>query len=137
MLCSNLIVVDYIIDDLGGETSYAWLAIAYVLAAASVAPAAGAISDLIGRRSLGLLGSGFVVIGMVIVGTAHRMAVAIGGMATAGVGAALAEIIALSGIAELAPVKSRGTYLGSALVVLLPFGTCSVYGLLEVVIVLI
>lgn len=60
---------------------------------AATAPFAGAMSDLMGRRYASLLGALLVVVGMIIVGTAHRVNVAIGGMAIAGVGAGLAEVI--------------------------------------------
>lgn len=123
-------MLDSIVGDTGGEDVYLWLLIANSIAAAAIAPAAGAISDLIGRRSIALLGSALVIVGMIIVGTANRMPVAIGGMALAGVGGAFAEIIGLSGIAELVPVNRRGLYLGTAFTILLPFGACSVYGLI-------
>ena len=53
---------------------------------------------------------------------------AIGGMAIGGVGGAFAELVGSAGVAELAPVKSRGTYLGTAFLVVLPFSACSSYG---------
>jgi MFS family permease len=118
----------YTVADIGGETSYAWLAIANTLSLAAVAPFAGAISDLIGRRYVALLGALFVCIGMIVVGTAHRMDVAIGGMAIAGVGAGLGELVGAAGISELAPVKSRGKYIGLAFLLILPFSASAAYG---------
>lgn len=117
------------VNDIGGETSYAWLGIANFLATAAVAPATGTISDLIGRRYVLLSGSALVIIGMIIVGLAGRMDVAIGGMAITGVGGAFAELVGSAGVLELAPVKSRGAYLGTAFLIVLPFGACSYYGL--------
>lgn len=114
--------------DIGGEGSYAWLAIANTLSLAAVAPFAGAISDLIGRRYVALAGAGLVCIGMVITGTAQRMDVAIGGMAVAGVGAGLGELIAAAGVAELAPVKNRGYYIGAIFLLILPFSASAAYG---------
>ena len=121
--------VAYTVADIGGTTSYAWLAIANTLALAAVAPFAGAISDLIGRRYVALLGAGLVVIGMIIVGTAHQMDVAIGGMAIAGAGAGLSELIGAAGVAELAPVRSRGKYIGTIFLLILPFAASAAYGL--------
>ena len=97
-----------------------------------MAPFAGAISDLIGRRYVALLGALFVCIGMIIVGTAHRMDVAIGGMAMAGVGAGLSELVGAAGIFELAPVKSRGKYIGVAFLLILPFSASAAYGTFSV-----
>ena len=66
---------------------------------------------------------------MVVVGTAQRMDVAIGGTALVGVGGGVAELIGFAGIAELAPVKSRGKYLGTAFLFNLPFGAAQAYGM--------
>ena len=83
---------------------------------------------MIGRRYVLLSGGALVITGMIIVGLAGRMDVAIGGMTITGVGGAFAELVGVAGISELAPVKSRGTYLGTAFIVVLPFGACSYYG---------
>jgi MFS family permease len=123
-----LIRVGYTVADIGGMSSQAWLAIANTLALAATAPFAGAISDLIGRRYVALLGAGLVVIGMIVVGTAHRMDVAIGGMSIAGAGAGLGELIGAAGVAELAPVKSRGKYIGTIFLLILPFSASAAYG---------
>jgi MFS family permease len=93
-----------------------------------VAPFAGAISDLIGRRYVSLLGALLVCIGMIIVGTAHKMSVAIGGMAVAGAGAGLSELIGAAGVSELAPVKHRGAYIGTVFLLILPFSASAAYG---------
>ena len=98
------------------------------MATAAIAPFAGAMSDLMGRRYLALLGAAFIIIGMIVVGTAKRMDVAIGGTAITGVGGALAELVGFAGIAELAPVRSRGKYLGTALLFSLPFSASQAYG---------
>jgi MFS family permease len=98
------------------------------LATASTAPFAGTISDLLGRRPVALLGAGLVIVGVIVTGLAERVEVAIGGMAIVGVGAGLAEVVAGAAVAEMAPVKSRGKYMGTAFLVILPFGASSTYG---------
>jgi len=65
---------------------------------------------------------------MIVVGTAHRMDVAIGGTAIVGVGGGLAELVGFAGIQELAPVRSRGKYMGTAFLFNLPFGAAQAYG---------
>jgi MFS family permease len=95
----------------------------------SIAPAAGSISDLFGRRYSALLGSIFVFIGIMMMGLTHDINVAMGGMAISGVGAAFSGIIGISGISEIAPMKDRGKYLGTAFLLVLPFGACNEYGL--------
>lgn len=81
-----------------------------------------------GRRYAALLGALLVVIGMIIVGTAWRIEVVIGGMAISGVGAGLAEVIGTAGVAELAPVESRGKYVGLVFILILPFAGSAGYG---------
>jgi MFS family permease len=88
----------------------------------------GSISDLIGRRYAALLASAFVCIGCIVVGTAHRVDVAIGGSAITGIGSGLAETIGVAGLLELAPAKSRGLYMGCALLADIPFGAALTYG---------
>lgn len=76
-----------------------------------------------------MLGAGLVMLGMLVVGTAHTMEVAIGGMAIAGAGAGLSELIGAAGVAELAPVRSRGKYIGTIFLLILPFAASAAYGL--------
>jgi MFS family permease len=115
------------------------LGTASTVATAAIAPFGGAISDLIGRRYVALLGSSLITLGMIIVGTAQRMDVAIGGTAIVGVGGGLAELVGFAGyltniylliesIAELASVRKRGLYLGTAFLFNLPFGAAQAYG---------
>ena len=119
----------YVVADIGGAKSEAWLGTASTVATAAVAPFAGALSDLIGRRYVALSGSALIIIGMIVVGTAQRMDVAIGGTVIVGVGGGLAELVGFAGIAELAPVRSRGKYLGTAFLFNLPFGAAQAYGI--------
>ncbi len=128
------LTVAYTVGDIGGEKSIAWLGMANNLATAATAPFAGAIADLFGRRYVALVGAGVVIIGCIVTGVAQRVEIAIGGMAIVGVGAGLAEVVGAAAVVEIAPVKSRGKYMGTAFLAILPFGACQVYGtsLLEI-----
>ena len=86
-------ILAFITAEIGGEDSFTWLAMAMSLAFAAVTPTFGAMSDLIGRRFLGVLGAGWVIFGLAIVGTAHSMTVAIAGMAITGAGAGICQVI--------------------------------------------
>ena len=119
--------IGFVVEDIGGKESSGWLIMANSLALAAVAPLAGSISDLIGRRSVALLGGLLVMGGMVMLGTATRMDVAIGAMAVAGAGAGLAELVAISGISELAPVNQRGGFYAVSCLVFLPWGPSTTY----------
>lgn len=98
------------------------------MAAAAIAPIAGSLSDLFGRRYVGLCGSLLIITGMIVVGAARSIELAIAGMAIMGLGSGIAMVIGIAGIAELAPVKSRGKYIGTAFIFVLPFGASSVWG---------
>lgn len=108
LILPTLIVIAYTVADISGAGSQAWLGVANTLSVAAVSPIAGSVSDLIGRRHACLLASAFVCIGCIVVGTAHRIDVAIGGSAITGVGSGLAETVGTAALLELAPVKSRG-----------------------------
>jgi hypothetical protein len=125
---SSSLIVAYTVADIGGENSVAWVGMSNTLATAAAVPFAGAVADLLGRRYVALLGAGLVIIGCIVVGIAQRVEVAIGGMAIVGVGAGLAEVVAGAAVAEMAPVKSRGKYMGTAFIFILPFGACSTFG---------
>lgn len=93
-----------------------------------MAPFGGAISDLLGRRYVAILADIFIIWGLIMVGFAQTINIAIAGSAVTGVGGALAELAGFAGIAEIAPVRHRGTYLGTALLFNLPFTGAQAYG---------
>lgn len=126
--CTSLVNLAYIEADLGEGKSLAWLGMANTLSTAATAPFAGSISDLLGRRYVSLLGSALIILGVVVIGTANRTAIAIGGMAIVGIGAGLAEVIAAAGIMELAPVRRRGIYVGVSFLLYLPIAAGQMYG---------
>ena len=68
-----MLIVAYIVEDIGGELSCAW--IANTLATAAVSPFVGVISDLIGHRYVGLLGSILVIMGLIAIGVAQTVEV--------------------------------------------------------------
>ena len=55
-----------------------WFVLANLLALAAACPFVGAISDLIGRRYVALIGASLIVIGMIVSSTAHSMNIFIG-----------------------------------------------------------
>jgi hypothetical protein len=122
------LTVAYTVEDIGGNGSHTWLGIVNCLAVAAVSPVAGAVSDLVGRRYIGLSGVLLIIAGMIVVGTAHTMS--IGGMALAGVGSGLAQTVGVAGACEMVPVKHRGAYLGTIYLVFTPMAPASAYGIL-------
>jgi MFS family permease len=124
------LIVAYTVADIGGNDSHTWLGLVNSLAVAVVAPVAGAVSDLVGRRYVGLTGVLLIIAGMIVVGTAHSMSVAIGGMALAGAGSGLAQTVGVAGACEIAPVKNRGAYLGTIYLFFILMAPASAYGIL-------
>ena len=94
-----------------------------------MAPFAGSLSDVIGRRYLGIAGAVTVTVGMVVVGTAHKMPIAIIGMGIAGAGSGITGVTGFAGIVELVPVHSRGRYMGTIFMFFTPLGASTAYGL--------
>jgi MFS family permease len=68
----------YIYRDLGGVNYWVWFITANLLATAAISPFVGALSDLMGRRSVAIVGSTAILIGQVICGAANAMGMFIG-----------------------------------------------------------
>lgn len=110
-----------IYGDIGGSDRWVWFVLANLLGLAGICPFVGAISDLIGRRYIAMVGASFIVLGMIVSSTAHSMNIFIAGMALAGVGAGINELTALAATAELAPTAKRGKYIAVLIFTILPF----------------
>jgi len=83
--------------DIGGTAGQVWLPVCNTLVLAAVGPFSGYLQDLFGRRWITLCGSITIMVGVVLVGTAHSFAQGIAGMCLAGGGAAIGELTALAG----------------------------------------
>ncbi|OQU99157.1 hypothetical protein CLAIMM_04831 isoform 1 [Cladophialophora immunda] len=120
-------VLSYVAADIGGVEASSWLSVAYALPLAAVAPFCGYLQDLLGRRNITLAGGVIIMMGCVIVATAHHFREGIVGMGFAGAGAAIGELSALAGTSELVPVNKRGTYLALVTGFVLPFTPYVIY----------
>lgn len=116
------------IADIGGFGIRLWLPLVHSLAFAAVAPFAGHVSDLVGRRYLALASTVVIIVGMVVLGTAHQLTVAIIGMAIAGMGGGIGGTLGIAAILEIVPVYMRGRYLGTVFLLFLPMGPSVAYG---------
>lgn len=95
-------MLSYMAADLGGAalTSPSWIPVCNTLAVASVAPFSGYLTDIFGRRNITLIGSLLIMVGLVVVATAHHFGQAVAGMSIAGAGAGIGELTALGGHAS-------------------------------------
>jgi MFS family permease len=62
-----------IYSDIGGLDRWTWFILANLLSLGAVCPFVGSLSDILGRRYVALLGSAFLIIAMIICGTADNM----------------------------------------------------------------
>lgn len=127
-------------NELGGPTRISWIPISNTLALAAVAPFCGYMQDIFGKRNITLFGCVCIMVGIIIVGTAHSFRNGVVGMSLAGAGAAIGELSALAGYvpqilsissgrstnvacstAELVPVNKRGLYLAIVTFFVVPF----------------
>ncbi|KAJ6087921.1 hypothetical protein N7467_006835 [Penicillium canescens] len=111
----------YIYGDIGGADRWIWFVLANLLSLAGVCPFVGSLSDLIGRRTVAIIGASLIVIGMIVCSTVHSMNYFIAGMAIAGAGAGVNELTALAATSEMAPTRKRGVYVSALIFTIVPF----------------
>lgn len=101
----------YIAPDLHAGIQQAWIPNAASLASACVIPCIGYIEDMNGRRICLSLGIAFNIAGIILFGTAQSFGQAVGAQALSGIGSVIQEMTAIAAIAELVPMRRRGSYL--------------------------
>ncbi len=117
----------YIIQDIGGAEIQVWFSTAYALCLASIAPFSGYMQDVFGRRTISITGGVVLCIGLIVCATSQKIGQAIVGQALSGTGAAICELTAFAGTAELVPVRKRGIYIGLIILLILPFSPFPIY----------
>lgn len=143
-----------------GTTIGNWMLTANTLAVAAICPFVGYITDLMGRRNIALLGTLLLLIACTLQATAHSLAQAIAAQAIGGMGAGMAELVALAGsvpvlwlavhiyvyiyiyiyhlltivyrVAEITPVRWRGVTLALVTFSIVPFMPQLLYTILIV-----
>lgn len=89
--------LSFIAADLGGASKISWLPVSNTLVLAAFAPYCGYMQDIFGRRYITLAGGLSILVGCLVLATAHIFGQAIVGMCLAGAGAAIRELTALAG----------------------------------------
>lgn len=86
-----------------------------------------ALSDLFGRKNIGMIAFILVIVGNVICATSQTMGTFIVGSIFMGIGAGIGELISLAVAGEIAPTKNRGIYIGGMIMTILPFCPAVLY----------
>lgn len=89
--------MSFIVADIGGASTIAWVPTAYLIALSAVSPFVGYLEDLFGRRIISICGVVLLCLGCVLMGKAHTFGQAVASMSISGAGAAIGELTALAG----------------------------------------
>ena len=66
-------ILPLIYSDIGGADRYVWMVIGYLIPCAGLCPFVGALSDMFGRRNVGLTGQLLLILGPIVTSTAKTM----------------------------------------------------------------
>lgn len=88
--------INFIADDLGLGEERSWIVVSQSLASACLAPCAGYLQDMIGRRASLALALMFAIVGNVVSGTANGFVQAVVGSTLSGMGSAVQELTAIA-----------------------------------------
>ncbi|KAG6860626.1 hypothetical protein C0995_009275 [Termitomyces sp. Mi166 len=101
-----------IVSQLGGGSNYSWVGSAYLLAAASLSPLYGKLSDLIGRKPILYATILIFLLGSALCGTAKSMTWLIVARAVQGIGGGgIMQLVNIT-ISDIVPLQERGKYGG-------------------------
>jgi EmrB/QacA subfamily drug resistance transporter len=105
-------VIPLIVRDLHAEDEFIWINASFAIAAATIQPLCGQVSNIFGRRYPMLMALGLFTLGSGICGGANSVGMLIAGRTVQGLGGGglmmLLEII----VCDLLPLRERAQYLG-------------------------
>ncbi|MCL2583506.1 MAG: MFS transporter [Streptosporangiales bacterium] len=101
-----------IVGDLGGAGHVSWVVTAYMLAETVSTVLAGKFGDLFGRKRVFQAGVAVFIVGSFFCGLANSMMLLIAFRAIQGLGAGALTVTSTALIADVIPLRLRGTYQG-------------------------
>jgi MFS family permease len=114
--------------DLDGASELIWIFSASLVAMGVVAPFAGPLADLLGRKTVALVGVLSSMVGMILCAATSNVYGFIAGQTFTGIGMAIEELLSISAVLELVPRQQRGFYAAIIVSTFLPFAPASLYG---------
>lgn len=109
-----------IVDDLGSNSAYIWIANAYFLTSTAFQPLYGQTANIFGRRSLTLVIVFLFAVGSAVSGPAPSLGALIAGRAIQGMGGGGINVMIDMIVCDLVPLRERSKFIG------IIFGTFSV-----------
>ena len=116
-----------IANDLGRNDLYVWMLTAGILAMGAIAPFVGPLADMIGRKSIFIVGFLCSIIGSlacVATPTAYGF---IAGQVLLGFGAVMQELLAIAVVAEIVPTEKRPIFAVISLSAIIPWAPGTLY----------
>jgi EmrB/QacA subfamily drug resistance transporter len=104
--------VPSVVKDIGGFSAFPWLFSIYLLAQAVTVPIYSKLSDVIGRKSIIIIGIGLFLVGSVLSGFAWSMPALIAFRAVQGFGAGAVQPISITIIGDIYSVAERARVQG-------------------------
>ncbi|EMD38555.1 hypothetical protein CERSUDRAFT_135443 [Gelatoporia subvermispora B] len=102
-----------IVEKLGGGKEYSWVGSAYLLAAATLSPVYGKLSDIIGRKPILYTSIAIFLIGSALCGAAQNMTWLVVCRAVQGIGGGgIIQLVQIT-ISDIVALKDRGKYGGT------------------------
>lgn len=105
-----------------------WFFTTGIVSGGVIAPVSGTLADLFGRKQITLAAVACSMIGMIVCATTPKAAGYIAGQALTGMGTAVQELMAITAITEIVPIKHRGYYTSMVVAAFLPFAPATLYG---------
>ena len=116
--------------DFGASDLLVWFFCTQQIASGVIAPFAGSLADLFGRKTITIAGVLSAMVGMILSAATPNAAGYLAGQAFTGIGIAVQELMAIAAIVEIVPTMHRGYYIAIIVTSFFPFAPGSLYGAL-------
>ncbi|OJI98673.1 hypothetical protein ASPVEDRAFT_123073 [Aspergillus versicolor CBS 583.65] len=123
-------IIPRVSADFGASDLLVWFFCTQQIASGVIAPFAGSLADLFGRKTITIAGVLSAMVGMILAAATPNAAGYLAGQAFTGIGIAVQELMAIAAIVEIVPTMHRGYYIAIIVTSFLPFAPGSLYGAL-------